>query len=185
MRQRCRKSFSWLMTASSSCVLPVCRRFLSWWPSRTGCPSSCARWRTQRRRFSELPLNQPKHRADREADWPLLALLHFVDLLQRDGSQRLPLLRRRRRGSTYQKQTETRDLVSRLTAIGNATLSQTFRYPTQLCSAAASLQSKDDSRHGWADELSYSHSVKPQKAVSGMLLHWSEIITSAYTNIHT
>lgn len=112
MRQRCRKSFSWLMTASSSCVLPVCRRFLSWWPSRTGCPSSCARWRTQRRRFSELPLNQPKHRADREADWPLLALLHFVDLLQRDGSQRLPLLRRRRRGSTYQKQTETRDLVT-------------------------------------------------------------------------
>lgn len=112
MRQRCRKSFSWLMTASSSCVLPVCRRFLSWWPSRTGCPSSCARWRTQRRRFSELPLNQPKHRADREADWPLLALLHFVDLLQWDGSQRLPLLRRRRRGSTYQKQTETRDLVT-------------------------------------------------------------------------
>lgn len=112
MRQRCRKSFSWLMTASSSCVLPVCRRFLSWWPSRTGCPSSCARWRTQRRRFSELPLNQPKHRADREADWPLLALLHFVDLLQRDGSQRLPLLRRQRRGSTYQKQTETRDLVT-------------------------------------------------------------------------
>lgn len=112
MRQRCRKSFSWLMTASSSCVLPVCRRFLSWWPSRTGCPSSCARWRTQRRRFSELPLNQPKHRADREADWPLLALLHFVDLLQRDGSQRLPLLRRRRRGSTYQKQIETRDLVT-------------------------------------------------------------------------
>lgn len=111
MRQRCRKSF-WLMTASSSCVLPVCRRFLSWWPSRTGCPSSCARWRTQRRRFSELPLNQPKHRADREADWPLLALLHFVDLLQWDGSQRLPLLRRQRRESTYQKQTETSDLVT-------------------------------------------------------------------------
>lgn len=62
--------------------------------------------------FSELPLNQPKHRADREADWPLLALLHFVDLLQWDGSQRLPLLRRRRRESTYQKQTETRDLVT-------------------------------------------------------------------------